>query len=204
MVRHRSRTIAPTLDCRELPSNCNSDEMAGIVVGDAPSAAPTKSGPSQSDRSRTSASTRDSVDQGLSDFSAGLNDQLRAIRRKLWIFNATLNALLAKIEIAYHPSAVRSESDMLDRSAQNCDRLGKDGVALKGKTILGCWPARWKCARLRARAVRAERRAAVAMNDASTALSQAFEAVLQYACACAEADESCMNITHTPTPRDCS
>ena len=70
---------------------------------------------------------------------------------------------------------------MLDRSVRTCDGLAKDGVALKGKKILGCWPARWKCARLRARAVRAERHAAVAMNNASDSLGHAFEAVLQYA-----------------------
>ena len=35
MERHHSKTIAPTTVCRELLSNRNSDEMAGIVVGDA-------------------------------------------------------------------------------------------------------------------------------------------------------------------------
>ena len=60
------------------------------------------------------------------------------------------------------------------------------------------WPARWNRARLRARADRAERRAAVAMNKASVALSDAFEAVLQAACARIKADEACRNITETP------
>jgi hypothetical protein len=140
----------------------------------------------------------------FASFSAPLNDQLRAIRRKLWIFNATLDSLLAKIEMAHHPSTVRIESDMLDRSAHTCDRLANDGVALKSKKILGCWPARWKRARLRARAVRAERHAAAAMNNASDSLGHAFEAVQQYARARAKADESCRNIIRTTSSRDCN
>ncbi len=204
MERHLSKTIAPTPVCRELPSNRDSDEMAGILVGDARSAAPMKFGPSSSDRGRGNPSTSDSVDQGLSDFSAPLNDQLRAIRRKLWVFTATLESLRAKIEMAYHPSGARIESDTLDRSVHTCDGLANDGFALQGKRILASWPARWKCVRLRARAVRAERQAAVAMNNASASLSHAFEAVLEYTLARAKADESCRNITRTSPSRDCN
>ena len=51
--------------------------------------------------------------------------------------------------------------------------------------------------------VRAERRAAIAMNKASAALSHAFEAVLQYANANAQADESRRNMRCTPTQRHC-
>ena len=197
MERHHSKTIAPTPVCRELPSNRDSDEMAGIVVGDARSAAPTKFGPSTSDRGRGSPSASDSVDQGLSDFSAPLNDQLRAIRRKLWILNATLDSLPTMIEMAYQQSAESVEREVHDRSVPTCDGLANEGFTLKGKKILGSWSARWKCARLRARALRAERHAAAAMNNASNSLGHAFEAVQQYARARAKADESCRNIIRT-------
>ena len=148
--------------------------------------------------------TNESVEQGLSDLSALLNDQLRAIRRKLWIFNTSLDSLPAKIEMAYYQSGGWVEREKLDRSVHTCDELAKDGVVLKGKKVLNCWPTKWKCARLRARAVRAERHAAVAIKSASASLSDAFEALLQYACACAKADEYRRNITRTPTRRDCS
>ena len=204
MERHNSRTIAPTTVCRELLSNCNSDEMAGIVVGDARSAAPTRSGLSTSDRGRGIAPTSDSVQQDLSEFSAPLDDQLRAIRRKLWIFNTTLNSLPAKIQMACRQSGEWVETEVLDRSVHTCDGLAKGGVALKSKKVLSYSPADWKCARLRARAIRAERHAAVAMNNASASLRDAFEAVLQYACARAQADDYCRNINRTPTPPGCS
>jgi hypothetical protein len=139
MERHHSKTIAPTPVCRELPSNRDSDEMAGIVVGDARSAAPTKFCPSTSDRGRGNPSTSDSVDQGLSDFSAPLNDQLRAIRRKLWIFNATLDSLLTRFEMSYEQSAECVGREMLDRSVHTCDGLATEGLTLKGKKILGSW-----------------------------------------------------------------
>jgi hypothetical protein len=202
MERHHSKTIAPTPVCREIPSNRDPDEMAGIVVGDARSAAPTKSGPSTSDRGRGSPSTSDSIDHGLSDFSAPLNDQLRAIRRKLWILNATLDSLPTKIEMAYQQSAESVE--MLDRSVHTCDGLANEGFTLKGNKILGSWPARWKCARLRARAARAERRAAVAINNLSDSLGRARETVQQYARARAKADESCRNVIRTSSSRDCN
>ena len=93
---------------------------------------------------------------------------------------------------------------MFDQSVHTCDGLARDGVTLKSKKVLSCWPAKWKSARLRARAIRAERHAAVAMNNASASLRDAFEAVLQYACARAKADDYCRNITRAPTPPDCS
>ena len=39
------------------------------------------------------------------------------------------------------------------------------------------------------------------MNKASVSLSDAFEAVMQAACARMRADEACRNISETPTPR---
>ena len=108
--------------------------MAGIVVGDAHSAAHTKFGPSTSDRGRGNPSTSDSVDQGLSDFSAPLNDQLRAIRRKLWILNAKLQSLPAKIEMIYRQSGrVRSRVDdarPIDACTTELDSLKKDSRSM--------------------------------------------------------------------------
>ncbi len=137
MERHHSKTITPTPVCRELPSNLDSDEMAGIVVGNSHSAAPTKFGPSTNDRGRGNRSTCDSVEQGLFDFSAPLNGQLRAIRRKLWIFNVTLDSLPTTTETAYQQSAECVEREMLDRSVHTCDGFANEGFTLKGKKMLG-------------------------------------------------------------------
>ena len=138
----------------------------------------------------------------MSGFSAPLNDQLRAIRRKLWIFNATLDSLPTKIELAYQRSAECVERAMLDRSVHTCDGLANEGFTLQGKKILGCLACQMEVRQAPARAVRAERHAAVALNNASASLSHAFEAVQEYAGARAKADMVSRNIARTPTARD--
>ena len=64
---------------------------------------------------------------------------------------------------------------------------------------LGGWRARWKLARLRSRADRAERRAAVAIHDASDSFGAALEAVL-HAHARVKADQACV-FPAAPAPR---
>jgi hypothetical protein len=140
----------------------------------------------------------DSFEDGLSHCSTPLRIPLGAIRRKLWILNTRLQLLPAKIELIYRQSGEWVNVDGLERCI---DGVGLAKERLNGRRGLGCWPAKWNRARLRARADRAERHAVVAMNKASVSLSDAFEAVLQAACARIRADEACRNITETPTPR---
>lgn len=143
--------------------------------------------------------SNDSFEHGLSHCSTPLRIPLGAIRRKLWILNTRLQSLPAKIESIYRQSGEWVNVDGLEGSMHDGVGLAKE--RRNGRRVLGDWPARWNRARLRARADRAERHAAVAMNKASVSLSDAFEAVLQAACARMRADEACRNITETPTPR---
>ncbi len=141
----------------------------------------------------------DSFEHGLSHCSIPLRIPLGAIRRKLWILNTKLRSLPAKIELIYRQSGEWANVDGLERCMHDGVGLAKE--RLNGRKGLGCWQARWNRARLRARADRAERHAVVAMNKASVSLGDAFEAVLQAACARIRADEACRNSTKTPTPR---
>jgi hypothetical protein len=140
-----------------------------------------------------------SFEHGLSHCSTPLRNSLEAIRRKLWILNTKLQSLPAKIELIHRQSGEWVNVDGLGRCMHVGVGLAKE--RLNGRRGLGCWPAKWNRARLRARADRVERHAVVAMNKASGSLSDAFEAVLQAACARIRADEACRNINDTPTPR---
>jgi hypothetical protein len=204
MDRHHSRTIAPKPPCRELALNGDSDELAEIVDVASLSAKPISFGRGTSVRGRGNALTNVTVDQEFPNSTAPLDDDLQTIRRTLWILNATLDSLIKKIEMMSDQSGMRVEKDLVDRAVHTRDRLAEEGFALEGKKILGWRPARWKCARLRARAVRAERHAAISMSNASASLSRALDAVLQYARARAKADESRTNVTRSSTPRSSS
>jgi hypothetical protein len=68
------------------------------------------------------------------------------------------------------------------------------------KRSLGARWARWKVARLRSRAERAERRAAAAIRDASAIFSAALEAVLHAAVARVKADEACLGFYRASSP----
>ena len=141
----------------------------------------------------------DSFEHGLFHCSRPLGIPLGAIRRKLWILNTKLQSLAAKIELIYCQSGEWVNVDGPERRMH--DRVGVAEERPNGRSVLGCWPARWNFSRLQARADRAERRAAVAMNKASISLSDACEAVLQAACARKRADEACRNFTESPVPR---
>jgi hypothetical protein len=131
--------------------------------------------------------------------SDSLRDQLVAIRRRLWIVNATLESLPAKIEQSYRnrsviagvePSQFRNGSDMLSAERR----------AFEHQKAAGWW-ARWKATRLRARASRAEARAAAALYDASVSFGEALEAVLQAAVARVKADEvGFQSVPHSFSP----
>jgi hypothetical protein len=141
----------------------------------------------------------DSFEHGVSHCSTPLRIALGAIRRKLWILNTKLQSLPAKIELIERQSGEWVNGDGLERCMHDGVGLAKE--RLNGRRGLGCWRARWNRARLRARAERTERHAVAAMNKASASLSDAFEAVLQAACARIRADEASRNITETRAPQ---
>ncbi len=133
--------------------------------------------------------TSDAFEHGLSRCSASFRISVVALRRKLWILNARLHSLPAKVELVYRQSGEWVHVDEFEPCTR--DGVGLAKKLLRGGKGLGCWPAKWNCARLRARADRAERRAVVAMNRASDSLSEAFEAVQQAACARIKAHDAC-------------
>jgi hypothetical protein len=128
-----------------------------------------------------------------------LRDQLLAIRRRLWIVNATLESLPAKIEQTYrNRSAIAGVQPSQSRNAS--DMLSTERRALERQKAAGWW-ARWKATRLRARASRAEARAAAALYDASVSFGEALEAVLHAAVARVKADEAgFQSVPHSFSP----
>jgi hypothetical protein len=122
--------------------------------------------------------------------SESLRDQLLAIRRRLWIVNATLESLPAKIEQTYsrRSSILGGASSSRVRNTSNppCQEVpAREPHEVAG----GCW-ARWRRAKLRSRASRAERLAAAALYNASISFGDALEAVLRAAVARVKADEA--------------
>ena len=131
---------------------------------------------------------RDDEGDGLFVPSESLRDQLLAIRRRLWIVNATLESLPAKIEQTYRNRSIFAGTGPNPyRNAS--DTLSTEQRALESQRPAGWW-ARWKLARLKARARRAEARAASALYDASVSFGEALEAILQAAVARVKADEA--------------
>jgi hypothetical protein len=122
--------------------------------------------------------------------SGPLRDQLVAIRRRLWIVNATLESLPAKIEQAYRQRSTSAVGDESAQSRETCDTILDHAVGLEAHKAAAGWWARWKLSRLRSRASRAEARAAAALYDASVSFGEALEAVMQAAVARVKADEA--------------
>jgi hypothetical protein len=138
-------------------------------------------------------SGNNSADRAAFCPSRPLLEQLVAIRRRLWILNATLESLPAKIELAYRKRSDLAGGDGPDDPRHSPDASGDERTALKDGGPVGGWLARRKLARLRSRVDRAERRAAVAINDASASFGVALEAVLDAFIACVKADEACLD-----------
>ncbi len=128
--------------------------------------------------------------------SNSLRDQLPAIRRRLWILNATLESLPAKIELAYRLRSEVANGDGPDQPWNRPDACGNQRLTFKAKRAIGGWWARWKLARLRSRADWAERRAVIAIHDASNSFSSALDAVLHAAIARVTADDVCLDPSH--------
>ena len=143
----------------------------------------------------------DTAAEGLFVPSESLRDQLVAIRRRLWIVNATLESLPSKIEQTYRQRSAIAVGDESDQRRKNSDTILDEAAALERHQAAAGWWARWKLARLRTRALRAEARAAAALHDASVSFGAALEAVLQAAVARVKADEAGFQSLPLPSRR---
>ena len=132
-----------------------------------------------------------------------LRDQLQVIRRRLWILSATLESLAAKIELAGRKSGMSAAGHEPDQPELLGDEAGDLRLARKAEGTLGGWRARWKVARLRWQAERAERRAAVAIHHATASFGAALEMVLHAGIAGVKADQACLSSCRAPIPRSC-
>jgi hypothetical protein len=188
MERQQSRTIDPPPVRRGSLSDSDWNNCGISISVDAWSAAPMSSGPSPKDGGAVKTTGSDAGDEGVSRRSDSLRDQVQSIRRRLWILNATLESLPARIELACRKSGVPSGGDGPDQPQRIRDQPADLRPALKAEEAPGGWRARWKLARLRSRAERAERRAAVAIHDASASFGAALDAVLHAAIARVQAD----------------
>ena len=121
-----------------------------------------------------------------------MHDQFQAIRHRLWILNTTLESLPVKIELGYRLKSDVAGVDASDQRRLTPDTSGGKRLAFKVKGALAdCW-ARWKLARLRARADWAERRAVVAIHSASASFGAALDAVVHAAIVYLKADRLCV------------
>jgi hypothetical protein len=189
MERHRSRSTDFPHGSDELWSARNKDERRGSPSVDVRPIAARIPRPSPRPEGGVKTSARNSVEQRFFLPSESLRDQLQAIRRRLWILNATLESLHAKIELACRMRSEVASGDGSDHPRKIPDASGGEPLTLKAHGAIGGWWARWKLARLRSRADRAERRAVVAIHDASASFSAALDAVLHAAIVRAKADE---------------
>ena len=96
--------------------------------------------------------------------------RLRVLHRRLWILNATFESFLARVEWAS-----RRDDDGSDDTA-TAERLS-GRTSPRERATMADLPARWRLARLRSRADRAEARAAVAIERAAATLALADAAV---------------------------
>jgi hypothetical protein len=147
----------------------------------------------------------DCDDPGILRSSDPLWDQLHAIRRRLWIVSTSLESLPAKIELAYRSRSRVAHGARPDEPGLALSASSDESPVTRPEGSNGGWWARRKCARLRSRASRAERRAAAAIHDASVSFGTALEAVLQAAVARAQADEAWLTPRRAPCFRsgDC-
>jgi hypothetical protein len=146
---------------------------------------------------------RDAVEPGIYRFSESLREQLQMIRRRLWIVNATLESLSARIVLAHRRRRDATGQNAQDLSRPSTDPSGNERLVSRFPVLLGCWWTRRKHARLRSRARRAERRALDAISDASISVNTALESVLQAAFARMTDDEACLNSGLSLAPQGC-
>jgi hypothetical protein len=203
MERYRSSTTDLPHVRNERWSDRDLDECGGRISVDAGPASAMVPGPSPRDGGGVKTSGKNSADRVVFRSSDPVQELLQAIRRKLWILNASLESLCAKIEPAYRKRYEAAGRDGPDQHRHSPAESGDERMALKAWGAVGGWRARRKLARLRSRADRAERRAAVAINGASASFGVALEAMLQAAIARLKADEACLGPCRPPTSRRC-
>jgi hypothetical protein len=155
----------------------------------APSIAARNSGSSPGNRGLIEAWEKDSANPGAFQTSDRLCHQLHAIRRRLWILSAALESMRAKIEPGYRRQSDGASEAARDRPSRALSAFGDEGREAHSEDFAGSWWARRQRNRLMARANRAERRAAAAMQLASASVAAALEAASQAAVARAKANE---------------
>ena len=96
--------------------------------------------------------------------------RLRVLHRRLWILNATFESFLARVEWAS-----RRDDGGSDDTATADTLLGR--TSPRERATMAGLPARWRLARLRSRADRADARAARAIERAAATLALADAAV---------------------------
>ena len=87
----------------------------------------------------------DSFEHGLFHCSPPLGIPLGAIRRKLWILNTKLQSLPAKIESMYRQSGEGVSAEGFKRCMHDGSGLAQE--RLNGRSVLGCWSAKWNRAK---------------------------------------------------------
>jgi hypothetical protein len=200
MEQHQSTTTDLPPDRAGYLSDRGWDKSVASTWVEASLAAPVSLGRESRNGGGVNTTEMDSVDPGgfRPDFA---RDRLQAIRRGLWIMSATLESLPAKIKSAYHTRGELVGRDGPVQPSPTSNESSAGPLIVKAQATLRGWPARWKIARLKARAVRAERRAAAAIGDASASFGEALEAVLHAAIARVKADEACLNTLRPSTFR---
>jgi hypothetical protein len=117
------------------------------------------------------------VDRDVALRSGSLQDQIRVIRRKLWILNATLDSLHAKIEVAGRKRERLPEGDSPERPRRSIVFSGGVRRVPRIGRKFDRWLRRRSLARLGSDADRAEKRALAAIARASASIGAALEAV---------------------------
>jgi hypothetical protein len=188
MERRQSTTTDFSAALGNLSSRCDGAERGRNNTVNAGLDAALPPGPRSRNGTGLKRPARDNKGEDFFIPSDSLRDQLLAIRRRLWIVNATLESLPAKIEQTYRNRSIIAGAGAT-RYQNASDPLCTERRALESHKATGWW-ARWKLARLSSRARRAEARAAAALYDASVSFGEALEAVLAAAVAHVKADEA--------------
>jgi hypothetical protein len=198
MERHQLRTIDPPMLRPISFSDQETRTSVDISNAETQLVAPIMFG--ESDEKASDTSEGYSEDHADSRHSHPLQGRIDAIRRRLWILSARLERLPAKFELACRKSGVFADGIGLDLPEQTHDDSDHRRPKQKAHRPVGAWWARWKLARLRLRAERAERREAAAIHDASAAFDAALHAVLHGAVARVKADEACLSLRCASRP----
>jgi hypothetical protein len=188
MERRQSTTTDSSAALCKLSSSCDCAECGRNDAVNAGPSAVILPGPRTRNGTGLKRPARDDEGEDFFIPSDSLRDQLLAIRRRLWIVNATLESLPQKIEQTYRSRSVIKDAGPAQHR-NTSDTLCTERRAFESHKAADWW-TRWKLARLRSRARRAEARATAALYDASVSFGEALEAVLQATVARVKANEA--------------